>query len=400
MNTDLSPTLTPTVEGVGAVWVRCGWEELARGPIITVVVKDEPQKGKEKRIMAPTTTTSKAGSKARRLILSLVMAAVSLVLLTSPASAAVNANSSTVTVDEGSLAANNGTYFNPLSIPFNTTITANVGSVSKTGTTSGTWSWSFTPDDGSSNSQNVSITANHSGFNGSSTESVTFRLNVNNVAPTATFNAPTTAVTTGTNFTISLTNPQDPSFADRTAGFTYAFDCAGDGFYEQSGSSSSASCTAASNGASQTVSGRITDKDGGSNTYTKTVTLNDPTAPTVIDNNIGLEPDRGATGVPRTTNVSATFSEEMKADTLTSTTFKLQQYNSKTKRWKTIPATVRLDNFNRTAILDPHGATEGAAETPLAANKKFRGLITTGAKDLAGNSLATNFVWTFTTGSS
>ncbi len=124
-------------------------------------------------------------------------------------------------------------------------------------------------------------------------------------------------------------------------------------------------------------------------------------SPTVLENS--LTPAKGATGVSRTTNVSATFSEEMAAVSLknadnTSSTFKLQMYNKKKKKWKTIPATISLTNANKTATLDPFGATEGTTEQPLAANKKFRGFITTGATDLAGNPLASKFIWTFKTG--
>jgi hypothetical protein len=92
----------------------------------------------------------------------------------------------------------------------------------------------------------------------------------------------------------------------------------------------------------------------------------------------------------------------MKADTLPSATFKLQVYNNnkKKKKWKTIPATVRCPSPFNTATLDPYGATEPPdSEQPLAANKKFRGLITTGAKDLGNNPLAKSFVWIFRTGS-
>ncbi len=120
-----------------------------------------------------------------------------------------------------------------------------------------------------------------------------------------------------------------------------------------------------------------------------------------------LTPAKAATGVSRTTNISATFSEEMAAVTLknadnTSKTFKVQQYIKKTKKWKTIPATIALSltGGKTTATLDPFGATEGTTtEKPLAGNKKFRAMITTGAKDLDSNPLAKNFVWTFNTGS-
>lgn len=328
------------------------------------------------------------------------------------------------------------------------------------------------------------------GFN-EYTKSIT----VNNVAPTATFNAPT-SVNEGANFTLSLTGISDPSSADS---LTYAFDCGdGSGYGPATGTPSKNDCNAVDK-PTLTVKGKVMDDDGGSNEYTANVNVNnvfptgtiqinnnaattnnasvnltlsandplpgsdvgdmrfrnentatwttwqpyatsrawqlssgdgtktvfveykdnagnvsqgtisdeiqldtttpDTTRPTVLDNSSSLEPDRGATGVPRTTNVSATFSEEMKPETITSSTFKLQQYNKKTRKWKTIPATLSLSNGNTTATLDPFGATEtGTTENPLAANKKFRGFITTGAKDLAGNPLAGNFVWTFRTG--
>ena len=82
----------------------------------------------------------------------------------------------------------------------------------------------------------------------------------------------------------------------------------------------------------------------------------------------------------------------MKPDSLTSQTFKLQQYNRKTKKWKMIPATLSLSNGNTTATLDPLG-TAGT----LSAGKKYRGFITTGAKDLADNPLAQNFIRIFNT---
>jgi hypothetical protein len=224
-------------------------------------------------------------------------------------------------------------------------------------------------------------------------------VNISNVAPTATFDVPQFPITTGDPFTLSLFTPLDPSLADRNAGFQNYFDCDGDGtFVLAVGVTNQMQCTA-NNGLSQTVGGRITDKDGGSTTYTGTITLNDTTKPTVLDNAGSLEPDRGALGVPRATNVSATFSEEMGANSLTSATFKLQQFNKKTRKWKTIPATITLSNGNTTATLDPFGATEPTGtEQSLAGNKKFRGLVTTGAEDLVGNPLAKTFSWTFNTG--
>lgn len=390
----------------------------------------------------------------------------------------VTVNNPSVTVSEGQPANNSGTYDDPDQNTVNLSASP-LGSVSKTGTYTGNWSWSFQTSDNLS--QTVTISASDGGltpgtvqFNltvnnvapsasgissvntvnegtgfvvslnnptdpssvdmgslqyrfdcGSGTYSIfastngrncsttdnsnltvkgqvkdkdnaqsieyTKSVTVNNVNPTATANAPDSSVTTGNNFTVSLTNPSDPSSVDTAAGFNYGFDCANDGVFEHSGTSNSASCTA-NNGLSQTVRYRITDKDGGSSIYQKNVALNDTTRPMVDPDS--LVPGKGTTITDLTTLVSATFSEEMKPETISTSTFKLQQYNKKKKKWKTVLATVDPTVVeNRTvATLDPLGNAG-----TLSAGKKYRAIITTGAKDLANNSLAKNFVWTFTT---
>jgi hypothetical protein len=95
----------------------------------------------------------------------------------------------------------------------------------------------------------------------------TTTVDVLNVPPTATFNAPSSDFA-GYPFTLSLTSPHDPSTADTAAGFQYAFDC-GSG-YSAFGSSSSTSCPTDDTG-SRTVHGTIRDKDGGVTEYTATV---------------------------------------------------------------------------------------------------------------------------------
>ena len=69
---------------------------------------------------------------------------------------------------------------------------------------------------------------------------------------------------------LALTNPSDPSAADRAAGFTYAFDC-GDGAFVAA-TAPAASCPTNDTG-TLTVRGRITDKDGGSTIYQATTTV-------------------------------------------------------------------------------------------------------------------------------
>jgi hypothetical protein len=104
---------------------------------------------------------------------------------------------------------------------------------------------------------------------GSASTTDTATVNVTNVAPSATFNAPATAFA-GFAFTISLTNPSDPSAADTAAGFEYAFDCGDGSGYGVFGSASSASCPTTTTG-TRTVRGKIRDKDGGVREYTATV---------------------------------------------------------------------------------------------------------------------------------
>ncbi|MBI4507612.1 MAG: hypothetical protein HY691_18930, partial [Chloroflexi bacterium] len=184
----------------------------------------------------------------------------------------VTANSGSVVVNEGQPAANSGAY-SDANAGDNVTVTASVGTITKTGTNSGTWSWSFNTTDGPAQSQPVTITANDG--NGG-TANTTFQLTVNNVASTATFNAPS-SVNEGSPISLSLTGASDPSPVDTAAGFSYAFDC-GSG-YGAYGAASSASCPTTDNG-TRTVKGKIRDKDGGETEYSSSVTINN-VAPTV-----------------------------------------------------------------------------------------------------------------------
>lgn len=94
-------------------------------------------------------------------------------------------------------------------------------------------------------------------------------VNIANVAPTATFNAPA-SVFAGSSFMLSMSVPTDPSLADTTAGFTYSFDC-GSG-YGPFGAGVSASCPTSAVG-NLSVGSRIRDKDGGTTEYRATVSV-------------------------------------------------------------------------------------------------------------------------------
>ncbi len=108
----------------------------------------------------------------------------------------------------------------------------------------------------------------------------------------------------------------------------------------------------------------------------------DTTAP-----NVGSRsPSSGQTGVRRATNVAATFSEEMDKTTLTTRTVTLVKSGSTTP----VAATVTPSSDGKTVILDPSAS--------LAGRTTYTAKIE-GAKDLAGNPLATT-KWSFKTGRS
>ena len=109
----------------------------------------------------------------------------------------------------------------------------------------------------------------------------------------------------------------------------------------------------------------------------------DTTAPTVTN----TIPVNGATGVPINIKVGATFSEWMDPLTITSVTFKVKE----TVAGTTVAGTLSYTGVNVVFI-------------PLNSLANSRGYTVTikggasGAKDLAGNPLASDYVWSWTTG--
>jgi hypothetical protein len=93
---------------------------------------------------------------------------------------------------------------------------------------------------------------------------------------------------------------------------------------------------------------------------------------------ISTIPKANATAVAPTANVKATFSEEMMASSINTTTFKLMEQGSTTK----IAATVTYQASTDTATLDPTSS--------LKRGVTYKAVVTTGAKDVAGNPLDQN----------
>ncbi len=109
-----------------------------------------------------------------------------------------------------------------------------------------------------------------------------------------------------------------------------------------------------------------------------TGTTQNSTSPTVSS----TVPVNRATGVPIGNKLTATFSEAMDPLTITTTTFTLKRGTA------VISGAVTYSGV--TAVFTP--------TSNLAANTTYTATITIGAKDLAGNALAGNYVWSFTTG--
>jgi len=111
----------------------------------------------------------------------------------------------------------------------------------------------------------------------------------------------------------------------------------------------------------------------------------DTTAPTVASTN----PADVATGVCVNQPVSATFSEAMNASTITTATFAVVDLLTLTA----VDGSVTLGAASNIATFTP--------TADLAENTDYTATISggaSGAKDVAGNALSTDKVWTFTTG--
>src|SRR5439155_1565222 len=106
----------------------------------------------------------------------------------------------------------------------------------------------------------------------------------------------------------------------------------------------------------------------------------DTTPPTVS----ATVPANGATAVPINQTINATFSEAM--DPLTISTASLRVTGP---GGTAVTGTVAYDVPSKIATLTP--------VSTLAPNAVYTATMTTGARDLAGNALGANFVWSFTT---
>ena len=113
--------------------------------------------------------------------------------------------------------------------------------------------------------------------------------------------------------------------------------------------------------------------------WTFTTGVAPDTIPPIV---IATDPNNSDTNVVVTKVISAIFSKVMNPATINATTFTLRK--------GTLPVTGLVTYTGSTASFTP--------TTSLAFNTTYIATITTGAKDMAGNALASNYVWSFTTG--
>jgi hypothetical protein len=113
-------------------------------------------------------------------------------------------------------------------------------------------------------------------------------------------------------------------------------------------------------------------------------------------------PTSNATGVKRNTNLTATFSGKMNPTTLTKPTFKLLKVNTYRSTRQVTNVTVTPSSDDLTVTLNPFGTSTRL----LAKSTRYKAVVATEAKDVAGNPLDQNpttsgnqqMVWSFKTG--
>ena len=110
------------------------------------------------------------------------------------------------------------------------------------------------------------------------------------------------------------------------------------------------------------------------------------TTPPVVNS---VTPANTASNVSTSANISATFNEPLDAATVSGATFELRDSAN-----ALVPAAVTYNNATRTVTLDP---TAALAYSTAYTAKLISG--TSGIKDVAGNALASDYTWSFTTAS-
>ncbi|MDO9254880.1 MAG: Ig-like domain-containing protein [Bacteroidales bacterium] len=102
---------------------------------------------------------------------------------------------------------------------------------------------------------------------------------------------------------------------------------------------------------------------------------------------VSTNPTNAATSVPLKQVITITFNEEMNPETINQESFTL---TGGLKSSETLTGILTYNNTNATMSFVPG--------TPLLSNTTYTGRVKASVKDLAGNALQTDYVWTFSTG--
>lgn len=122
--------------------------------------------------------------------------------------------------------------------------------------------------------------------------------------------------------------------------------------------------------------------------------LADTTRPTILS--VSVSPANNEQDVSRNTQITVVFSEDMDPSTINANTLAVMQ--------RTTPESGKYRSIaiDETVKYSGRKATLVASSDLLSPNQQYGNVftvtITSGAKDLAGNSLSRNYVWSFTTG--
>lgn len=207
-------------------------------------------------------------------------------------------------------------------------------------------------------------------------------------APTATISSPAAGSTVATGSTVTISGSATDS-GGAVGGVEVSVDDGATWKPANGRASWSFAWVAPGTPGSVTIRARAIDDSGNFSPTGTAVTVNvgtvDTTAPTVT----GIAPSNNASNVPVGTAVTATFSEAMDPSTINTTTFTLSRSGT------AVAATVNYNASTRVATLQP--------SSPLAGSTVYTAVVRGGGtdprvKDLAGNALASNRQWSFTTG--
>ena len=177
----------------------------------------------------------------------------------------VSVTNPSVAVDEMSTAHNSGSYYEPNG--YSVALSASEGTLTRTGTSSGTWSWSEVPDEGLTQSRSVTITANDGHSN---VVTGTFSLTVTSVPPKVSISGAPSSGPEGKAITLTAHGASDNP-ADNAGKFTYAWKATKNGAaFGSDGTGPTFSLTPDDEG-SFTVTVTASDDGGQSNTAQVTV---------------------------------------------------------------------------------------------------------------------------------